>query len=62
MISMIDSPTRLENLELWEEYLNELRSVPDSGLDQVAIQYAEEIIAEMKRELTQTTRTPPPDA
>lgn len=31
---MIGSPTRFESVELWEEHLNELRSMPDCGLKQ----------------------------
>ncbi|MBR0930639.1 hypothetical protein JQ561_28860 [Bradyrhizobium diazoefficiens] len=56
MTFMIDSPTPFESLELWEEYLNELLSVPDCALQQVAIEHAEQIIAEKKLELTQPMR------
>ncbi|MCK1437066.1 hypothetical protein [Bradyrhizobium sp. 15] len=57
MTFMIDSPAPFESLEIWEQYLDELRSMPGCGLKQVAIEHAERFITE-KKQILNTAHAP----
>jgi len=51
LMPMIDEPTPFDSLEIWEDYLATLKSLPDDVLDKEdSIKWAEKKIARIRKE------------